>query len=93
MKNFAETGLEGKMGGQSRYQLRKAAGLYWLIDMEQGREKTAFNETGAFIWQQYGRLGSKQAVAEEISREFGVPPGEALEDVSRFLSQLKQAGI
>lgn len=60
---------------KDRYQMRRAAGLYWLIDMEQNgvcwREPVAVNESGAYIWAQYRRLGSEEAVAEELSRERG----------------------
>ncbi len=80
-----------------RYQLRKAAGLYWLLDMEQGgadwREPVAFNESGAYIWGQYKRLRSETAAAEELSREAGIPVKEALADVREFMRRLEEQGI
>lgn len=81
------------MSEQSRYRLRKAAGLYWLIDMEQSGKQVMLNEAGALIWEKYERLKSERAVAEEISREFGIPAEEGLEDVRQFLSQLKSQGL
>lgn len=85
------------MDGKGRYQLRKAAGLYWLVDMEQSgadrQDPVMFNESGAYIWKQYERLKSEKAVAEELSREFGVPEREGLADVSQFLQQLRAQGI
>ena len=55
------------MGGNERYQIRKAAGVYWLLDMEQsgieGRGCVMLNESGALIWNLYARLGSVREVA------------------------------
>lgn len=85
------------MKKKERYQLRKAAGLYWLLDMEQGgadwREPVAVNESGAYIWGKYQHLGSETAVAEELGREMGLPVQEALADVREFLGQLEEQGI
>ena len=37
-----------------RYQIRQAAGMYWLLDMEQPgipyRQPVLLNETGAAFW-------------------------------------------
>lgn len=85
------------MEKNKRYQLRKAAGLYWLLDMEQDgadwREPVALNESGAYIWEKYQGMGSKTAVAEELGREAGIPVQEALADVREFLRQLGEQGI
>lgn len=82
---------------KKRYQIRKAAGLYWLLDMEQSgigrQEQIVLNESGAYIWKQYERLRSKAAVAEELNREFGISVEEALADVEQFLQQLKRQGM
>ncbi len=85
------------MAEKGRYQLRKAAGLYWLLDMEQSGahsvEQITFNESGAFIWEQYARLQSEKAVAEAVSREFGISKEEGLADVRQFLAQLRDKGL
>ncbi len=85
------------MRGKERYQLRKAAGLYWLLDMEQGgaekREPVVLNESGAYIWEQYRRLGSETSVAEALSREFGISVQEGLTDIRQFFQQLKEQGL
>ena len=85
------------MDGIGRYQLRKAAGLYWLLDMGQSgavrQEPIILNETGAYIWEQYGLLRSETAVAEALGREFGISAKEALADVRQFLQQLKEQGL
>lgn len=85
------------MDGRGRYQLRKAAGLYWLLDMEQTgagrRDPVVLNESGAYIWKRYGELQSEAAVAEELNREYGIPVSEALADVRQFLGQLQGQGL
>ena len=85
------------MDRKGRYQLRKAAGLYWLLDMEQEgaerREPIVLNESGAYIWQQYRQLRSKEAVAEVLSREFGISGQEGLEDIEQFFRQLREQGL
>ena len=85
------------MGGKERYQLRKAAGLYWLLDMEQdGAERqdpVVLNESGAYIWEQYRRLGSETSVAEVLSREFGISVQEGLADIRCFFQQLREQGM
>lgn len=82
---------------KKRYQIRKAAGLYWLVDMEQSgidrQEQIVLNESGAYIWKQYERLRSEVAVAEELNGEFDIPVEEALADVEQFLRQLKDQGM
>lgn len=85
------------MGREERYQLRKAAGLYWLLDMKQDgaemREPVVINESGAYIWEQYHRLGSELSVAEALSREFGLSVQEGLTDVRQFIQQLREQGM
>lgn len=85
------------MSGRGRYQLRKAAGLYWLLDMEQSgierREQITLNESGAYIWEQYERLRSETAVAEALNREFGISVQEGLADIRQFFRQLKEQGL
>lgn len=80
-----------------RYQLRRAAGMYWLLDMEQSGAKSSgvvsFNESGAFIWEQYMHLRSEKAVAEAVCASFDVPYEESLQDVRQFLAQLRRQGL
>lgn len=85
------------MNEKERYQLRKAAGLYWLLDMEQDgaerREPVVLNGSGAYIWEQYRRLGSEMSVAEALSREFGLSVQEGLADIRQFFQQLREQGL
>lgn len=85
------------MKNKRRYQMRRAAGLYWLLDMEQSGAKNigvvSFNESGAFIWEQYECLGSDEAVAEKLRESFGISYKDSLTDVRQFLSQLREQGL
>lgn len=85
------------MGNRGRYQLRRAAGLYWLLDMEQNgserQEPIVLNDSGAYIWNQYQRLRSEAAVAEALNREFGISVQEGLADIRQFFQQLREQGL
>ncbi len=81
----------------SRYQLRYAAGLYWLLDMEQEgngyRRPLPLNETGADIWRALAEEGETDAAAEMLCKKYGIGKDEAGEDVRRFCRQLEAEGI
>ena len=53
---------------KKKYQLRKAAGIYWLMDMEQEgipyRKPIPVNDTGADIWTLHEAGKSKDEIAE-----------------------------
>lgn len=82
------------MKNKERYCIRKAAGYYWLLDMEQeGLQETVpivLNETGAYIFSQYQQLQSEETVAEQVSIAFDISKEEAAQDVREFLQQLQQ---
>ena len=85
------------MNGKERYQMRHAAGQYWLLDMEQkpGKYKAplALNETGAMILENFWEQGNPEAAAKALSEEYEIGMDEALADVTEFLGQLKRQGI
>ena len=85
------------MNGRQRYQIRHAAGQYWLLDMEQkpGKYKAplALNETGAMILESFWEQGDPKAAAKALSDEYEIGMEEALADVTDFLGQLKRQGI
>ena len=80
-----------------RYQLRKAAGLYWLIDMEQPgvpyRKPVPLNETGAQICEMVMENMNQEMIAKKLSETYGISYDEALEDVNVFLQRLSQQDI
>lgn len=86
-----------KEKGLSGYQLRYAAGLYWLLDMEQQGEEyrrpLPLNEVGAEIWKCLGKGMSVKEIADVLNRTYGVETKEAVSDVQQFCGQLASEGI
>lgn len=80
-----------------RYQLRKAAGRYWLIDMEQPgfpyKPPVVINEGGAFIWQGLTEGLSVTCITEKFCTEYNIPSEEAYQDIIQFIDQLEEQGI
>ena len=85
---------QDKKSSNNGYELRKAAGLYWLLDLRQGGEHykppLAMNEMGAEIFK-YRQLGDSE---EEIIRKTGNTYDADVEtikrDVTSFLKKLKE---
>ena len=76
-----------------KYQLREAAGFWWLIDMTQTGEDFAaplqLNETGAMLFR-----GLCEALDEDrLASGYGLLVREAREDVAAFAAQLAANGI
>lgn len=78
--------------GFSGYQLRHAAGMYWLLDMEQEgfpyRRPLPMNEAGAHIWKMMEQGLGQDEIAEVLSAEYDVERGTALRDAAEFQAQL-----
>ncbi len=80
------------------YQLRYAAGCYWLITMYQkGTEAyqspISLNEAGAQIWKLAEAGRTVPQIAAELEKEYGVSRQEAQEDVLDFLGTLRDRGM
>ena len=80
-----------------RYQLRHAAGQFWLLDMQQEPEKyrapVAMNETGAMILEHYWKRNDPMDAARALSETYEISLEEALPDVKAFLEELRRQGI
>lgn len=80
-----------------RYRIRKAAGSYWLLDMEQPgdhyTEPIELNESGARIWELASRGLAVPAIAEELAGQYGVDMKIVKEDVMQFLAGLEAVGV
>lgn len=80
-----------------RYQLRYAAGLYWLLFMEQTgdtyHKPLALNEAGAGIVR--GLMGGmkKDELIRQLCGEYGISREEAARDMETFEKQLSMHGI
>ncbi|MCI9077854.1 MAG: PqqD family protein [Lachnospiraceae bacterium] len=86
-----------KNPASGRYQLRKAAGRYWLLDMEQPGfpyiPPVVINEGGAFIWQSLADGLSVKFIAEKLVMEYDIPEEEARQDITEFINQLIKQGV
>lgn len=78
----------------SRWQLRQAAGSWWLLDTAQTGSPYVppiqLNDTGARLW----RLARDGASPAEMAADLcgsSPPTPEALGDVEAFLRQLREA--
>ena len=85
------------MNGDRRYQIRHAAGQYWLLDMHQEVEDykapIVMNETGALILQSFWETDSIEGTAPVLRETYEIEMDEAMADVKAFLSQLKRQGV
>lgn len=81
----------------TRYQLRQAAGMYFLIDCEQPglpyRRPMTLNEVGARIWELLSEGRDREQIARILSEEYEVELAEVSEDVALFCRQLKEQKI
>lgn len=81
----------------ARYSVRKAAGNYWLLDMQQdGKnyiEPIALNESGAKIWELASQGLDISAIAEQLAKQYGIGAEMVKEDILRFLEGLEAVGV
>ena len=82
---------------KGRYQLRHAAGVYWLLDMKQSslrfEKPLAINEIGAEIWKLMEAGNAKEEIVQILSAEYKVNPQEVMADIDNFEKELMQFGI
>ncbi|MDE6640677.1 MAG: PqqD family protein [Acetatifactor sp.] len=88
---------EKRIKEPERWQLRHAAGCYWLLDMMQGPENRkpplSLNQAGAEIWKLLQQGMKEEAVAEQMSSRYRIDRESALTDVRGFLAGLEAQGI
>ncbi|MCD8346972.1 MAG: PqqD family protein [Lachnospiraceae bacterium] len=82
---------------KERYQLRHAAGIYWLLDMEQSGmpyvKPVPMNEMGAAIWKMLRQGMDLDEIAEKLSETYEIPAKQAREDAGAFLAELRKQGV
>lgn len=80
-----------------KYQLRHAAGMYWLLDMEQKgpeyKKAVCMNESGAYFWKLIEEGKTKEQISEHLISEYGLDKAEAEQDVKEFFDNLQKQGI
>ncbi len=82
---------------EKRYQLRLAAGVYWLLDMAQEGRKykkpLKLNAMGADIVKMMENGKSIELIIEELCEEYQVEQEILRGDVHSFIRQLKEYGV
>ena len=77
-----------------RYQLRYAAGLYWLLDTEQPgvpyKKPLSMNGVGADIYRMMTKGMNREQIAEALCEEYQMPKSVILQDVEQFQAQLEE---
>lgn len=80
-----------------RYQLRYAAGMYWLLDTwQEGVPYCAplsMNEVGAHIWNMMLQGLDREQIVEALCKEYGAAREIVLPDVEQFQAKLTEYGI
>ncbi|MCM1191379.1 MAG: PqqD family protein [Butyrivibrio sp.] len=88
---------ENRIKEPGRWQLRHAAGSYWLLDMLQGPESRkppfSMNQAGAEIWGFLQQGMREEAVAEQLSSRYQIERERALADVRGFVAGLEAQGV
>lgn len=88
---------EKRIKEQGRWQLRHAAGSYWLLDMKQGPENRkaplSLNQVGAELWNLFQQGMGEEAAADMLCSRYQIDRESALEDVRGFLAGLEAQGI
>ena len=66
--------------GKALYQLRYAAGIYWLLDMSQPgypyRKPLPLNEMGAAIWTMMEKGLDLEEISADLAAEYGISQEE-----------------
>ena len=80
-----------------RYQLRYAAGQYWLLDTRQEgvpyKRPLTVNEVGADIWRMMEQGYSREQIVDALSREYQTSRDVVEQDLEQFQAQLAEYGI
>ena len=83
--------------GVGRYQLRHAAGLYWLIDLEQPGgayvNPIPLNDSGARLWRLIDSGASQEEICRRLCEEYGISAEQAQSDVREFIEQLQSMRV
>lgn len=82
---------------EGRYQLRHAAGLYWLIDLEQPDKSyhspIPLNEGGAMLWRMIDSGASLEEICQRLCAESDISMEQARADATDFIQQLKNLHV
>ena len=89
--------VDKHMKNVERYQLRYAAGQYWLLDMEQAgvpyKRPMVMNAMGAEIWKKLAKGWTIEQISEVFIKEYEVSLEEMREDIVQFQRNLTAFGV
>lgn len=81
----------------NKYQLRYAAGLYWLINMNQPgnsyQSPVPMNEVGAQIWKMAEKGTPQDQICRQLCEEYDISLEQAQSDVNTFFEELQRQNI
>lgn len=79
------------------FLLRKIAGGYHVIAVGKAAKNfngiIHLNETGAFLWKKIEEGEDENKIADSLVSEYGIEKDKAEQDVKKFISDLKEAGL
>lgn len=79
-----------------RYQLRYAAGRYWLLDTEQEgvpyKKPLSVNEVGADIWKMTQQGLDREQIVDALCLEYHAERDMVAADVEQFMALLAKMG-
>ena len=82
---------------KTKYQVRYAAGQYWLLNMEQKgipyQNPVVLNGVGAELWNRMQAGQTTDQMADHMAQQYDMPVCEIREDIIQFFKQLKAQGI
>lgn len=82
------------MDKAKEYQLRKAAGTFWLLHMTQPgmpfEKPMMLNDCGAMIWEEYAMGASKEEIVHLLQETYGISEEMASQDAAEFLRELEE---
>lgn len=85
------------MESSKAYQLRHAAGRYWLLDMQQEgpdyKKPIELNECAALIWKACAEGQTPEQIASMLQKNYGISMEQAREDTQQFIMHLKEQGL
>ncbi len=80
-----------------RFQLRHAAGVYWLLDMEQEigeyKEPLIMNETGAEIFKLLRDGKNEDEITKILADRYSSKPEDVQRDIAGFEMHLREFGF
>lgn len=80
------------MNNDQKYMLRYAAGIYWLVKMNQQEAvyeaPMTMNDCGAMLWKGLMEGLTTKELSVVLQKEYGIDSKEAMTDINQFMEKL-----